>query len=105
MTREKRNTIHSSLLLAKKKAAVASVVAAVGSFMEMSAAEYLLGNAHDLSIMGTGVLNQDSIAIFLADRISSGLPINVFGDGTVKDGIGAHGSHIRPTLDLTHCSY
>ena len=38
MTREKRNTIHSSLILAKKKAAVASVVAAVGSFMKMSTA-------------------------------------------------------------------
>ena len=64
--------------------------------------EYLLANAHELSIMGTGVLNQDSIATFLADYISSGLPIDTFGDGTVKDGIGAHGWHIRPTLDLTH---
>jgi hypothetical protein len=28
--------------------------------------------------------------------------IKAFGDGTVKDGIGAHGWHIRPDLDLTH---
>ena len=63
---------------------------------------YLLEHAHELSIMGTGVINQDSTASFLADRISSGLPINAFGDGTVKDGIGAHGWHIRPTLDLTN---
>jgi len=64
--------------------------------------EYILANAHELSIIGIGVLNQDSIATFLADRISSSLPINTFGDGTVKDSIGAHGWHIRPTLDLTH---
>ena len=64
--------------------------------------EYLLEHAHELSIMGTGVLNQDSTASFLADRISSGLPINAFGDGTVKDGIVAHGWHIRPTLDFTN---
>jgi len=32
---------------------------------------YLLEHAHELSIMGTGVLNQDSTASFLADRISS----------------------------------
>ena len=38
MMREKSKTIHSSLLLAKKKAAVASVVAVVGSFMDMSSA-------------------------------------------------------------------
>ena len=63
---------------------------------------YLIANEHELSIMGEGVLHQDDTASYLADRISSGLPINAFGDGTVKDGIGAHGWHIRPSLDLAN---
>ena len=55
--------------------------------------------------MGPGVLNQDSIGTLLADRLASRLPIKAFGDGTVKKRIGAHGWHIRPTLDLTHDCY
>jgi len=52
--------------------------------------------------MGPGVLNHDDIAILFADRLDSGLPIKAFGDGTVKDGNGAHDWHLRPDLDLTH---
>jgi len=52
--------------------------------------------------MGKGVLNQDAIATLFADRLASGLLIKAFRDCTVKDGIGAHSWHIRPTLDLTH---
>jgi hypothetical protein len=52
--------------------------------------------------MGPGVLNKDNIAESFTNRLYIGLTIKAFGDGTVKDGIGAHGWHIRPDLDLTH---
>ena len=52
--------------------------------------------------MGPGVLNNDHIAEFFAHRLRTGLTIKAFGDGTVKDDIGAHGWHIRPDLNLTH---
>eukprot|EP00979_Chaetoceros_neogracilis_P012397 scaffold3287_cov274-Chaetoceros_neogracile.AAC.4 len=52
--------------------------------------------------MGPGVLNNDHIAEFFAHRLRTGLTIKAFGDGTVKDDIGAHGWHIRPDLNLTY---
>jgi len=53
--------------------------------------------------MGPGVLSNDQhIAELFSYRLRTGLTIKVFGDGTVKDIIGAHCSHIRPNLDLTH---
>jgi hypothetical protein len=64
--------------------------------------QYLLTNEDGLSIMGPGVLNKDHIAEFFAHRLRTGLTIKALGDGTVKDGIGEHGWHIRPDLDLTH---
>ena len=64
--------------------------------------QHLLTNEHELSIMGPGVLGTDNIAEILADRLHSGLTIVAFGDGTVKYGIGAHGRHIRPHLNLSH---
>jgi hypothetical protein len=74
-----------------------------GSFPSpITGAGSLVTNEHELSIMGPGVLNKDTIAESFAHRLRTGLTIKAFGDGTVKDGIGAHGWHIRPDLDLTH---
>jgi hypothetical protein len=47
--------------------------------------------------MGPGVLNNDHIAEFFAHRLRTGLTIKAFGDGTVKDDIGAHDGTSGPT--------
>jgi hypothetical protein len=53
--------------------------------------------------MGPGVLSNDQhIAELFSYRLRTGLTIKAFGDGTVKDSIGAHGWHMRPDLDFTH---
>ena len=67
--------------------------------------QYLAANEDELSIMGPGVLYHDEIATLFTNCLSSALPIKAFGDGTVKDGIGAHGWHIRPDLNLTNDLY
>jgi len=51
--------------------------------------------------MGTQPLNQDQAAAIIANRLKNGDTVQTFGDGIVKDGTGAHGWHIRPTLNLS----
>ena len=56
--------------------------------------EFPLARQRELRVMGQQTLNQDQAAAIIADRLKYGDTVKTFRDGTVKDGISAHGWHI-----------
>ena len=64
--------------------------------------EFLQTRPQELRVMGTQVLNNNEALLHLANRLKNGNMIQTFGNGAVKDGIGAHRWHIHPSLARSH---
>ena len=63
---------------------------------------FLTTRPEEVIVMGHSVLSvAEATSSILATSLRKGTQLYSFGDGTVKDGIGAHGWQIRPSLNLS----
>ena len=63
---------------------------------------FLTTRPEEVIVMGPSVLSiAKATSSILATNLRKGTQLYSFGDGTVKDGIGAHGWQSRPSLDLS----